>query len=317
MAQHRMMGGKRLVVHGEAECCRVDVAAERSAELRGPERPAGAGAAAKAVNQFSQRDAKRLFDQTALPDVAAKLERLRAPRPAGAIVAIGGAALGENKEHGGERQHVVDERWFAEEARDRRDLRLGAHHAALALEALQHGRLFTADIGAATSPNRDIKGVSRTAHARAEPAALPHQRDGPPHHLDRQRILGADIDEPLAGAGREAGDDHAFDERERIALHQHPVGESAAVALVGIAADVFLPWRLIGHGFPFDGRRKRCPTPATQPRNLDLRNDGFARHRQRPPQPGKPAEPLIGREIHGILQPDAGKGQPVLAAEEW
>ena len=39
---------------------------------------------------------------------------------------------------------------------------------------------------------------------------------------------------------REGGDGHAFDEREGIAFHDHAVGEGPAVALVGIADDVFL-----------------------------------------------------------------------------
>ena len=54
------------------------------------------------------------------------------------------------------------------------------------------------------------------------------------------RIFGADIDVALGGADRDAGNRHAFDQHEGIAFHDHAVGEGAAVALVGIADDVFL-----------------------------------------------------------------------------
>jgi hypothetical protein len=63
---------------------------------------------------------------------------------------------------------------------------------------------------------------------------------------DGVRILGADVDVALRGADREAGDRHAFEQAEGIALHQHAVGEGARIALVGIADDVFLrrrAWR--------------------------------------------------------------------------
>ena len=69
--------------------------------------------------------------------------------------------------------------------------------------------------------------------------------------IARMRIFGAEIDEALRRADGEAGDRHPFDQHEGIALHDHAVGKGAAVALVGVADDVFL----VGAGEP-----TRCPT---------------------------------------------------------
>ena len=53
-------------------------------------------------------------------------------------------------------------------------------------------------------------------------------------------IFGADIDPALARPHGDAGDGHALDQAEGIAFHQHAVGIGPAVALIGIADDVFL-----------------------------------------------------------------------------
>jgi hypothetical protein len=44
---------------------------------------------------------------------------------------------------------------------------------------------------------------------------------------------------PLAAPTATAGDRHALDQAERVALHQHPVGERAGIALIGVAHDIF------------------------------------------------------------------------------
>jgi hypothetical protein len=54
------------------------------------------------------------------------------------------------------------------------------------------------------------------------------------------RIFGTNIDISFACPHSEAGNRHAFDQHEGIALHHHAVGKSRAIAFVGIADDVFL-----------------------------------------------------------------------------
>lgn len=52
------------------------------------------------------------------------------------------------------------------------------------------------------------------------------------------RIFGADIDIALIRRDGVPGNHHAFDQHERIAFHDHPVGKGAAVPLLGVADDV-------------------------------------------------------------------------------
>ena len=91
-------------------------------------------------------------------------------------------------------------------------------------------------------------------------------------------ILGADVDVALGGADGDAGDGHAFDEAVRVAFHQHAVGEGAAVALVGVAADVFLVGLGVVHGLPLDAGREAGAAAAAQAGGRDLRDDVERRH---------------------------------------
>ena len=87
----------------------------------------------------------------------------------------------------------------------------------------------------------------------------------------RERILAADVDEAVLAAGRERGDRHRLDERERIALHQHAVLERAGLGLVGVADEVVRPRRL-----------RRAPPPTCAGR--ERRAAAAEQLRRRPPR---------------------------------
>jgi hypothetical protein len=90
-----------------------------------------------------------------------------------------------------------------------------------------------------------------------------------------------------------SGDGHPFDERERVALHQHPVGESSAVAFVGVAADELQVTLGLEDGVPLDAGREPRTTTTPQPRSGDLRDDVRGRHLQRALQAAHPPVRLI------------------------
>ena len=157
-----------------------------------------------------------------------------------AEVAIERGAFVQDDRHRRERQHVVDHGRAAEQALVRRQRRLGAHLAALAFEAVEQRGFLAADIGAGADADFHVERISGVRDALAEHAAAARRGDRRLHRGDRMRIFGADVDVALGRADRDAGDRHALDQHERIALHDHAVGEGAAVALVGVADDVLL-----------------------------------------------------------------------------
>ena len=77
------------------------------------------------------------------------------------------------------------------------------------------------------------------------------------------RIFRTQIDVALIGAGAQRGDRHALDQHERIALHDHAIGEGAGVALVGVADDILLVRRGLHRRAQLDPAGKaRAPAPA-------------------------------------------------------
>ena len=198
-------------------------------------------------------------------DVAGELDRHGAARAAHAEIAIEARRprarmIGTD----GEREHVVDDGRLAEQALVGGQRRLGADHAALALEAFEQRRLLAADIGAGADAHLHVEGVARAGDARAEHSRPCARRDGALHRRDGVRIFGADVDVALGRADGDAGDRHALDQDEGIALHDHAVGEGAAVALVGVADDVFLRAGVVGDGPPLDAGREAGAAAAAQ-----------------------------------------------------
>ena len=102
---------------------------------------------------------------------------------------------------------------------------------------------------------------------------------------------------------------------ERVALHDHAVREGAAVALVGVADDVFLLGGGLRDGAPLDAGRKAGAAAAAQARLRDLFHDGFGAERQCALKALEAAMGAIILDRKRIDDPAAGEGQPGLALE--
>ena len=100
----------------------------------------------------------------------------------------------------------------------------------------------------------------------------------------RERILAADVEEALLGAGREPGDRQRLDDRERILLHQHAVLERAGLGLVGVADEVVRPDGLLATASHFTPGGERRAAPPEELRVLDLADHALGTELDRPPQ---------------------------------
>ncbi len=145
-------------------------------------------------------------------------------------------------------------------------------------------------------------------------------------------IFGADVDVALAGADRDGRDGHALDHHEGIALHDHAVGESAAVAFVGVADDVFAVGAGLRHGLPLDAGREAGAAAAAQAGGGDFGQDAVGTELQCPLKAfvavvgavildraridhaaageGQPRLPLEPRDIFGDAEPQGVRGRP-------
>jgi hypothetical protein len=137
--------------------------------------------------------------------------------------------------------------------------------------------------------------------------------DGAAQGGDGERVLAAQVDVPLGRADGIRGDGHALDEGERVALDEHAVGERAAVALVGVAADELHVGGCRAHRLPLDAGREAGATAPAQPGGRDLGDDRLGGELDGAQQPGEAAVLPVGGEVGRLDDPDAGEGHPVLA----
>ena len=129
-------------------------------------------------------------------------------------------------------------------------------------------------------------------------------------------IFGADIDVAAGGADGETGDRHALDQHEGVALHHHPVGEGAAVALVGVADDIFLCGGRRRGGPPLDAGREAGAAAAAQTGGENLLDRVGRTDRDSALEAGETAMSAIVVDRLRIGDAAAGEGEPRLALEE-
>ena len=223
--------------------------------------------------------------------------------------------MGQDPGHGGEGKHVVDDGRLAEQALQSRDRRLRPNDGPVALQALQQRGLLAADIGTGPQPDLELEGLARAEHGGAQNPGIARLQNRPLQRLMGVRIFRAQIDVALGRADRDRGDRHALDQQEGIAFHQHPVGEGAAIALVGIADDVFLFRPGVVDGLPFDSGREAGAAAAAQAGFPDLLDDLSAGERQRFFQTLQPVMSAVIGERERVGHADALEGQALLALQ--
>src|SRR5207249_4528103 len=102
--------------------------------------------------------------------------------------------------------------------------------------------------------------------------------DRPPHAFYWHRILLANIDIANIRICGYAANDHPFDEKVRIALHQVSVDERSGVPFIGIADQVFRFALGIVQEFPLEARGEGCATTTPETRALHFLDDVERRH---------------------------------------
>ena len=210
--------------------------------------------------------------------MAREAEQLGPGRALGPDPGEGLAAVGHDAQDVGQRLDVVDDRRLAEQPDLDRERRLVARLAALALDRLEERRLLAADVGAGAAPELDVEGEARAQDVVAEEAGLAGTVDGVGHARLGLGVLAADVEVALRGAGREGGDRHRLDGRERVALEQDAVLERARLGFVGVADEVVGLRGLGGDRGPLaTGREGRAAT-AEEPRFGDLGGHALGAH---------------------------------------
>ena len=127
---------------------------------------------------------------------------------------------------------------------------------ALAFEAFKQRRFLAANVRARADPRLEIKSLSASRDIFSKVTLIVCDGDRALELPECVGIFGAEIDVTARRADGESGNRHAFNQNERIALHDHAIGIRAAVAFISVANDIFLVGRRVQNRFPLDARRE-------------------------------------------------------------
>ena len=212
-------------------------------------------AAAVFLNQLAHRDSGRRQLDAGLLDAPADAETAQALAPVAAKAAEPLRAFLHDVAHPIKRLKVVFQRGAAEQA-DLRDIgRAHARLAAFAFDALDHGGLFAADVGARTTA--EVNGGQRAWRVGLQ------ARDFALQNRAATVVFVAQVDVARVNAHHLRGHQHALQETVRITLQVGAVLEGAGLTFVNIHRHEF-GRRLVTHDAPFATGRKAGPAQATQ-----------------------------------------------------
>src|SRR5208282_2422861 len=169
--------------------------------------------------------------------------------------------------------HIVNVGGLAPEPLVRREWRPWPRPSRTAFERSDQGRFLSANKGARTLHEFDVELEPAAQDVVAQNAVFPRLLDRAVQPVDGQGILRADIDDAFRRAHHVSADDHAFDQRVRIAFDFIAIHVRAGIALVGVTDDVLLVGLGLGHEFPLISREISSAAPSTQLGSLDLFED--------------------------------------------
>src|SRR5262249_39579543 len=142
-----------------------------------------------------------------------------------------------------------DHRGLAEEARFRREGRLGAGHGAPALERFHQRGLLAQHEAARAAPDLHLDREVAPEHAWADEAPGTRLFHPAADALGRQVRLAAHTATGGAAPGRVGRQARAFEQSVGIALHEMTILEDAGLSLLAVHDDVL--GRFLGAAYPF------------------------------------------------------------------
>ena len=159
-----------------------------------------------------------------------------------------------------------------------RERRLETRHAALSLKRFDQRRFLAADERTRARLDAETARKIRAENVIADIARRRCVGNGFFETLDRERVLRAHVDNRFGRADGVCADQHAFDQRVRVALDDGSVHERAGVALVGVADQIFGRTGALAGGVPFEPGREACAAASRETGYFDFFNDFFRRH---------------------------------------
>src|SRR5690606_20967866 len=165
------------------------------------------------------------------------------------------------------------------DADGRREWRLQARLALVALKAFNERGFLTADIGARAAVHVDVEIIARAAGVFADQPGVIGLLNGFVEVTRFQHKLAADVDIGSNRAHRETGDKTPLQQAVRIEAHDLPVLAGAGFGFIRIDHQIArTAIGLFGHERPFEAGREARAAATAQAAVLDFLDDGVLPH---------------------------------------
>ena len=236
--------------------------------------PAVAHATAVLLDELPEGDGHTLLDDDGVLHVAGDGEQLGA---AVVLVTERGEPVGTATEDGGtdgDGLDVGDGGGTAEDADTGGERRLETGLALSALQTLNEGRLLSADVGACSTVEEDVKVIARSTGVATDEAGGVGLVDGLVEDDGLVEVLATDVDVGGAGAHGVTSEEAALDELVRVLPHDLAVLAGAGLGLVGVDDEEGGPAvGLLGHEGPLEAGGEAGAAAAAEAGVLDLLDD--------------------------------------------
>ena len=220
--------------------------------------------AAGHFQKLGKRRAQRHFIIARALDMAGNRKQLGAAGIFNALPGKGFAAVANDKGHRSKGFGVVDGGGFAVKAERGGKRRLETRLAFFALQRFQQRGFFAADICAIAMRTKQIKAEIAAHDVVAEKTGGARLGQSQLEALVAFKNLAVDIIVARFCAHGVAGNNHAFNQRVRIEIHNVAVFKRARFALVGVAHHIFGTGERARHKAPFQAGGKARTAPAAQ-----------------------------------------------------
>ena len=277
-AQHRAGFGHRVVVHRDVDLIARQQRTRTSAGDHRLDLFIAGYAARHLVDKLLHVHPKWHFVNAGFIDVPRDAQHACAAIFRRATIRIDFAALENNRWHGAQRLHVIDDCRASVQADDRGERRLDARVAPFALQRFHQRRFFTTLISARARMNEQVEIETRAKNIFPEITARIRFRNRRVDDIQHVAILPANINEALMRADSASRNDHAFDHLMRIHFHQRPVFASPRLGFVRVANHVSRFRRIFRYKKPLHARGEARAAAPAQVGFFHFFDDAFRRH---------------------------------------
>ena len=134
--------------------------------------------------------------------------------------------------------NIVDYRGLAPDTLNCGKRRPDSRHTPFSLEGSDQGGFFTADKGSGAEANLYIEIETASQYVITQQIHIPRLLHGGFEALDRQGILGTDVDISLAGTDGPTGNGHGLENGVRVSLEGRTIHVGTGIAFIGVTGDI-------------------------------------------------------------------------------